>query len=78
MKNAIIAILALSTLAIPEVKAEMTYAEKAQICAAANAANAEGVSAEYLLREIMASEGQPTYMAKVLLNEAKSLCPRVY
>ena len=56
----------------------LTNAERAPICQAARMANADGYSARVLLEDTMVQKGQPRYMARVLINEAKKLCPNIY
>jgi hypothetical protein len=49
-----------------------------QLCAAGKAANDEGISAKYLIRDMLTKRGQPGYLANVVMNEMKPVCPRVY
>jgi hypothetical protein len=53
-------------------------AEKSRICAAFQMANRDGLSGLYLLRQNFSERGQPAYLAKVVMEDAKALCPNIY
>jgi hypothetical protein len=49
-----------------------------QYCALGNMANKEGISARYMFEQTLAKKGQPKYLANVIMNEIKPVCPKVY
>ena len=49
-----------------------------QLCAVGKAANDDGISAKYMIQQMLASRGEPKYLANVFMNEMKPVCPRVY
>jgi hypothetical protein len=53
-------------------------AEKYSICQALRLANQDGISGRYMLEEMLARRGEPKYLAKVIMNDVKPVCPKVY
>jgi hypothetical protein len=53
-------------------------AEKYKICQALRMANQDGISGKYMLEQMLAGRGQPKYLAKVIMNDVKPMCPNAY
>jgi hypothetical protein len=77
MKN----ILLLSFLAftvLPVNAGTMSFNKKLQMCSIYAQANAEGVSGKAMLRQMLAQRGEPTYLANVIFEDTRDVCPRAY
>lgn len=55
-----------------------TSAQKYQMCQAVRMANQDGISGKFMLEEMLARRGQPKYLAKVIMNDIKPVCPNAY
>lgn len=53
-------------------------AEKYRICQVLRLANQDGISGRFMLEEMLARRGEPKYLAKVIMNDVKPMCPKVY
>lgn len=69
---------AASLVAGPAKAYEIPLSTKLELCSIAKSANDQGWSARPILEQVITSQGQPKYMAKVILNNIKSACPKVY
>ena len=52
--------------------------EKYRICQALRMANQDGISGKYMLEAMLTRRGQPKYLAKVIMNDVKPMCPKVF
>jgi hypothetical protein len=80
MKQVLLALAAAAALATGTqvIAGTLPQANLYQLCAAGKAANNDGISAKYLIAQMLEGRGQPKYLANVVMNEMKPVCPRVY
>jgi len=55
-----------------------SFEQKARICSALRMANQDGMSGKYFIEQMLANRGQPRYLANVVMNDVKPLCPKAY
>jgi len=77
MKN-ILLLSFLALTALPVNAGTMSFNKKLQMCSIYAQANAEGVSGKAMLRQMLAQRGEPTYLANVIFDETRDVCPRAY
>lgn len=80
MKKVILSIATAAALAAGNqaVAGTLPQANLYQLCAVGKAANDDGLSAKYLIEQMLQGRGQPKYLANVVMKEMKPVCPRVY
>jgi hypothetical protein len=49
-----------------------------QSCAIGKVANDDGISAKYLIEQMLVGRGQPKYLANIIMEQMKPICPKVY
>ena len=55
-----------------------TSEQKYAMCRAVLMANSDGISGKYMIKQMLERRGQPGYMANVVMNDIKPVCPRAY
>ena len=80
MKKVVLAIAASAALAAGSqgIAGTLPQSNLYQLCAVGKAANDDGLSAKYLIEQMLQGRGQPKYLANVVMKEMKPVCPRVY
>jgi hypothetical protein len=68
----------LALTALPANAGTMSFNKKLELCGIFAQANAEGVSGKAMLRQMLVQRGQPGYMANVVFDEIRDVCPRAY
>jgi hypothetical protein len=77
MKNLFLLPLVLIS-ALPVSAGTMSFNKKVELCSIFAQANADGVSGKAMLRQMLVQRGQPAYMANVIFDETRDVCPRAY
>jgi hypothetical protein len=49
-----------------------------QSCAIGKVANDDGISAKYLIEQMLEGRGEPKYLANIIMEQMKPICPKVY
>ena len=68
----------LALTALPASAGTMSFNKKLQMCSIYAQANAQGVSGKAMLRQMLSQRGEPTYLANVIFDDTRDVCPRAY
>ena len=68
----------LALTALPVNAGTMSFNKKVEMCSIFAQANAEGISGKAMLRQMLAQRGQPSYLANVIFDDTRDVCPRAY